>query len=125
MIPFGRRRAASANFRDKMNNTNTNGTYNRTKIAPAPSYPYKKSITSELDPSRRLTGIRPSDDPCDQREAARFLSMSVRTLEDWRYKGGGPAYYKLGRRLVRYRRADLEKFLAAGARINTAGGVAT
>jgi hypothetical protein len=55
-------------------------------------------------------------------EAAAFLRVSPRTLEDLRYRGGGPVYHKLGRRLVRYLRSSLEAFLEAGARTNTGGG---
>jgi hypothetical protein len=55
-------------------------------------------------------------------QAAAFLGTSPRTLEDWRLRGGGPTYRKLGRRLVRYSAADLASFLEAGARINTGGG---
>lgn len=55
-------------------------------------------------------------------EAATILGTSPRTLEDWRFRGGGPVYRKVGRRLVRYSAADLERFLADGARTNTGGG---
>jgi hypothetical protein len=53
------------------------------------------------------------------RDAGAFLRVSPRTLEDWRLRGGGPLFRKLGRRLVRYRRADLEAFLADATRANT------
>ncbi len=55
-------------------------------------------------------------------EAAALLGTSPRTLEDWRLRGGGPIYRKVGRRLVRYSPTDLERFTAEGARINTGGG---
>ena len=55
-------------------------------------------------------------------EAATYLGTSPRTLEDWRLRGGGPMYRKVGRRLVRYRAADLEAFVENGARVNTGGG---
>ena len=41
-----------------------------------------------------------------EKEAARFLSMSYRTLQSWRSAGEGPSYLKLGRS-IRYRRSDL------------------
>jgi excisionase family DNA binding protein len=41
-----------------------------------------------------------------EKEAARFLSMSYRTLQSWRSAGAGPSYFKLGRS-IRYRRSDL------------------
>lgn len=56
-------------------------------------------------------------------EAAALLNTSPRTLEDWRLRGGGPVYCKVGRRLVRYPLSDLRAFLSAGARNNTAGGL--
>ena len=56
-------------------------------------------------------------------EAAERLGVSPRTLEDWRLRGGGPVYIKLGRRLVRYGPDELDAFVAEGARTNTGGGV--
>ena len=38
--------------------------------------------------------------------AAKFLSLSVRTLQAWRLRGDGPAYVRAGR-AIRYRRSDL------------------
>lgn len=55
-------------------------------------------------------------------EAAERLGVSPRTCEDWRLRGSGPVYRKLGRRLVRYCPADLEAFAAEGAMTNTGGG---
>lgn len=43
----------------------------------------------------------------DNAEAAAFLKLSPRTLEKQRVRGGGPAYCKLGRRVV-YALTDLE-----------------
>lgn len=43
-------------------------------------------------------------------EAADFLGLSESTLAKLRLIGNGPAYCKLGRRVV-YRRADLEAWL--------------
>ena len=48
-------------------------------------------------------------------EAARWLRISQRTLENWRLARTGPAYLKIGRQ-VRYRREDLEEFLRAARR---------
>ena len=54
----------------------------------------------------------------DQREAARLLRLSERTLERLRLQGGGPLYVKAGR-AVRYREADLEAWIAARVVSNT------
>ena len=45
------------------------------------------------------------------KEAARLLSVSHRTLEDWRGRGGGPRFFTMGR-LVRYRLDDLDRFVS-------------
>jgi excisionase family DNA binding protein len=52
-------------------------------------------------------------------EAAERLGASRRTLEDWRLRGNGPVYRKLGKRLVRYSLPGLEAFVSRGARANT------
>ena len=72
--------------------------------------------------------VAPSNAPrrgamLDTSAAADFLGISPRTLEDWRLRGGGPVFRKLGGRLVRYLSADLFSFIEAGARTNTGGMV--
>jgi excisionase family DNA binding protein len=44
-------------------------------------------------------------------EAAEFLRISCSSLNHWRLEGRGPAFTRFGRQ-VRYRRADLESWLA-------------
>jgi excisionase family DNA binding protein len=44
-------------------------------------------------------------------EAARYLGISVRTLQAWRVRGGGPTFCRLGLRAIRYRRSDLDVFV--------------
>jgi Helix-turn-helix domain len=51
-------------------------------------------------------------------EAARFLRLQKQTLEAWRLRGTGPAFLKLGRRVV-YRREALERFMAERERTST------
>lgn len=51
-------------------------------------------------------------------EAARFLSLSHRTLEKHRTYGTGPAYRKLGGRVV-YALEDLRAWADRGARVST------
>lgn len=61
----------------------------------------------------------PASDLLSQREAATYLGgISHRTLESWRVSGGGPVFVRIGRS-IRYRRSDLEAFIASGARRNT------
>jgi excisionase family DNA binding protein len=52
-------------------------------------------------------------------DAARYLNLAESTLEKLRVYGGGPTFIRLGARAVRYRREDLDGWLAAGARRST------
>ena len=54
---------------------------------------------------RDSTMLLPAD------EAARQLGLQPQTLAQWRHKGGGPAYVKLGNRVF-YERAVLDAFIA-------------
>ena len=54
-------------------------------------------------------------------EAAELLGLRISTLEAWRCRGGGPAFLKLGK-AVRYRKSDLENFMAERIRRNTSDG---
>lgn len=55
----------------------------------------------------------------NEREAASILYYSVRALQNWRHRGGGPDFVKVSSRSVRYRRTDLEKWIAARTVSNT------
>lgn len=43
----------------------------------------------------------------DEKQAAEFLGYTVRALQNWRVRGGGPKFVKVSRRSVRYRRRAL------------------
>ncbi|MBD3676960.1 MAG: helix-turn-helix domain-containing protein [Rhodobacteraceae bacterium] len=43
----------------------------------------------------------------NEHEAADMLCYSVRALQNWRCRGGGPKFIKVSGRSVRYRRRDL------------------
>ncbi len=50
------------------------------------------------------------------REVATEYRLAERTLANWRAKKGeGPRFLKFGKRLVRYKRADVEAFIAGDA----------
>lgn len=49
----------------------------------------------------------------DERELAERWGVSVRTLQDWRWRGTGPRFTKLGA-LVRYAVSDIEAYEEAG-----------
>jgi hypothetical protein len=59
--------------------------------------------------------MQSSSDPdaaLSENQAADFLGASVRTLQAWRVRGGGPRYLKIGRS-VRYQRRELMAFQKA------------
>lgn len=43
----------------------------------------------------------------NEKEAAAFLGYTVRALQNWRLRGGGPKFIKVSARSIRYRRRDL------------------
>jgi hypothetical protein len=47
-------------------------------------------------------------------QAATYCGLTARGLEDLRYRKAGPVASKVGGRIVRYRRADLDAWLVAG-----------
>jgi len=51
-------------------------------------------------------------------EAAQLLGLAKSTLNKWRVYGTGPTFIKLGR-AVRYRRSDLDAYMASCARART------
>lgn len=51
-------------------------------------------------------------------QAAEYLQVSKQKLEIDRHRGRGPAFCKIGR-IVRYRKLDLDAYLAGNVRHNT------
>jgi predicted DNA-binding transcriptional regulator AlpA len=49
----------------------------------------------------------------NERQAAHVIGAQPGTLAVWRTKGKGPAYIRIGPRMIRYRRADLMAFADA------------
>ena len=59
-----------------------------------------------------MTSAQFSDDQLlTETDAAMLLSISPRTLRNWRVLGGGPLYVKVSGRCVRYCYADLTAFI--------------
>ena len=48
----------------------------------------------------------------NDRETGHFIRASTAALQKWRREGKGPAYIRVGN-LIRYRRPDVESWLAA------------
>ncbi|WP_099591621.1 helix-turn-helix transcriptional regulator [Paramylibacter kogurei] len=55
----------------------------------------------------------------NEREAASILCYSVRALQNWRHRGGGPDFVRVSARSIRYRRADLDAWVTARTVSNT------
>jgi predicted DNA-binding transcriptional regulator AlpA len=67
---------------------------------------------STLSPPARTTDAADPNELFCQDDAAHFLAVSPRTLEQWRVRGAGPRFVRLSRRAVRYRRRDLHDWIA-------------
>ena len=52
-------------------------------------------------------------------EAAEALGVSPRTLANWRSRGGGPVFVRLGGKAIRYRATDLVEFVEERLRRHT------
>jgi predicted DNA-binding transcriptional regulator AlpA len=59
---------------------------------------------TRLDPTYRLTTLSGLS---TRRWRRTFSGYSVRALQNWRLRGGGPRFVKVSARSVRYRRRDL------------------
>lgn len=55
----------------------------------------------------------------DERAAAAFLGFTVRALQNWRVRGGGPRFVKVSARAIRYRRLDLIAWIKERTRNHT------
>ena len=69
------------------------------------------AMNPTITPTPQPAPILAPGDLLDERGAAAILGISVQTLANWRWRGEGPRYRKLGLRLVRYLRADLLAFV--------------
>ena len=58
------------------------------------------------------TKIAPFPAPAllNEQQAAKMLNLNVASVRNWRLRGGGPKFIKVGR-LVRYRPADIEDWI--------------
>jgi len=52
-------------------------------------------------------------EPLDTVAVADLIGVSPLTLRQWRHRGAGPRWYRAGNKLVRYRRASVDEWLAA------------
>jgi hypothetical protein len=52
-------------------------------------------------------------------EAGAYTSIAPSTLAKYRWRGDGPVFIRVTPRKIRYRRTDLDAWLAARARVST------
>jgi|CXWL01.1.fsa_nt_gi hypothetical protein len=72
----------------------------------------------EEEHQREAAGIVPNT--LNEFEAARYLgNMKVTTLRTWRVRGGGPAFARVGVKLIRYPVTALDEFIAQGMKVST------
>lgn len=57
----------------------------------------------------------------NERELAKMLGVSVKTLQVWRWRRRGPPHLKMNGRLVRYSRDAVESWLAGQRRPDHGG----
>ncbi len=60
----------------------------------------------------------------NENEAAAFVGYTVRALQGWRVKGGGPKFIKVSARSIRYRRRELIAWADARLRSHTSEAAA-
>jgi hypothetical protein len=88
-------------------------TRNHTGLASAGSPPEKAEKHQ-----RQTAPAGPDQEFMKEEAAAALLNLSIRTLQGYRHKGGGPRYHKFGRS-VRYARADLLAWARSNRRRST------
>jgi hypothetical protein len=66
------------------------------------------------------TGERGRAELLTPAQAAAILSVQAKVLERWRGTGGGPAFVRLSSKTIRYRRDDMDDFVARRIRASTA-----
>ncbi|MGJ8532446.1 MAG: helix-turn-helix transcriptional regulator [Alphaproteobacteria bacterium] len=55
----------------------------------------------------------------NETQAAEYLGYTIRALQNWRLRGGGPQFIKVSARSIRYRRCDLNEWIEAHVRQHT------
>lgn len=91
-----------------------------------PNAPHPRVRTGESSPQRRPrdSGESPpreinSDPLLTEAEAATYLNYRPRTLASWRRTGRGPRFVAVSRTSVRYRKSDLDAWIASKVRRST------
>ncbi|MCC3305534.1 helix-turn-helix transcriptional regulator [Sneathiella sp. HT1-7] len=52
-----------------------------------------------------------NDGLINEKQAAEYLGYTVRALQNWRVRGGGPKFVRISPRSIRYRLRDLDAWI--------------
>ena len=77
------------------------------------------SALTQVPPPRQDGEIDGLEKLVNERQAAKFLSVSPRALQKWRSSGRGPLFVRISARCIRYRLRDLAKWTADRLRNST------
>lgn len=81
----------------------------------------KRKHEKEID-MQTITKTTTNNSIMSVKQAAEYLGLAVSTLNKWRCHGGGPVFVKMGR-AVRYRIADLDKFIVERSMTSTSSTI--
>lgn len=73
-----------------------------------------KPLVAAIQPSTDAAPLNALDPMLGEQEVAATLGVALNTLRNWRWKGEGPRWCKLGKRAVRYRTSAVQQFIEAG-----------
>lgn len=59
----------------------------------------------------KISGVSAAEPLVTQEVLAKYLGIPETTLEQWRSRGGGPDYVKVGARHVRYRLSEVNAWM--------------
>ena len=76
----------------------------------------RRVVREELAAFKAPSSSAGADRTLTARQTAELLGVATITLAQWRARGDGPPHFKVGRRHVRYRRADVDAWMATRAR---------
>jgi predicted DNA-binding transcriptional regulator AlpA len=70
-------------------------------------------MTDIMSPQPANGTTRADDTLLSQKRVAALLSVTPRAVEAWRVRGEGPSFIRISSRCIRYRRSDVEVWLAS------------
>jgi predicted DNA-binding transcriptional regulator AlpA len=94
----------------------TRETPKSSKADPCGSGPIAAVMTRAIEGTQALVGSKAL---LTEKDVAATLGLKPATLRNWRVRGEGPRFVRLSRRAIRYRRADVDEWVASRARRST------